>query len=201
MKPRKEPRQARANDVDAAIAYARDFLIELGESGELCNDYRRSRTPFDYKMQLAPLVWGSDEFIYPLRWNEKAMRKIVEQARRGDATAARALRQSAAELLRRRHPLPESLNAWLSEHLNDDWLVKRSRRGPKPDELRTRDRGLSLVIRTMTKEPWGFAPTRNRATKAESACSIVHRALAGLPGFNLSESGLEKIWERHRHKR
>lgn len=41
----------------------------------------------------------------------------------------------------------------------------------------------------------GFRPTRNRATEAEFACSIVARALGRL-GVHLSESAVEKIWER-----
>lgn len=202
MKSRKTPRQARADDLDAAITYAREFLIELAQDGELCNSLRRSRTPYDYKTRLADHDFDSREFVSPLTWNEKFARATIEQARLGDAVAAQGLRLAAAELLRKRHPLPDSLRDWLSDHLEDERLVVKpsSRRGPKPDELRTRDRGLALVIRTLTEEPWGFPATRNRATKTESACSVVHKATAGSPGINLSESTLEKIWERHRRR-
>jgi len=198
MKARKASKQAR---VAAAIEDTREFLKDCRDRG-LLSEHKGLKWRRQKKAELSRLDIYS-HFCLPLEWNEESMRALAEQANRGEAEATRVLREAAAELLRQRQALPDSLSAWVSDYLADDRRGKRqSRRGRKPHANFRRDYGLTLAVKRMMREPWGFAPTRNRATTtAESACSIVHQALRGLGVGGLSERGIEKIWSLHRDVR
>jgi hypothetical protein len=111
-----------------------------------------------------------------------------------------------AEFIEHNEPLPESLRQWLIEGLRQ---MPQSRSAPLYNPscstglLGTRNQHrdsqigravLGVVMR------YQIRPTRNRAKRptanaAESACSIVAKALGTL-GFNLSESAVEAIWNR-----
>jgi hypothetical protein len=203
MKPRRTRQQARDGLVAAAIEDTRRFL-ELLRPRVATDDGRSWR--FLEKAQLSPITYNgrNGSFALPLKWNDKKALALVEQANRGNTDADRVLREATAELLQRRQALPDSLRDWLTDYLVSDARPGgkgKPRRGPKPRTLASRDHTLALAVKRLTHKHWGFAPTRHREMKAvESGCSIVHKALAGLPGINLSESGVEKIWERHRHK-
>jgi hypothetical protein len=61
-----------------------------------------------------------------------------------------------------------------------------------------RNRAIAGMVRQIKER--GFDATRNAATRRESACSIVAKALARL-GLNLSERTVEDIWMESRRRR
>jgi hypothetical protein len=113
-----------------------------------------------------------------------------------------------AEFIEHKEPLPESLRQWLIEGLRQ---LPHTRRVPlfnpsySPALLGRRNQWrdyqigravLGVVMR------YQMRPTRNRAKRytanaAESACSIVAKALGTL-GINLTENAVEAIWNRLR---
>jgi len=112
-----------------------------------------------------------------------------------------------AEFIEHKEPLPESLRQWLIEGLRQ---LPRTHSAPLFDP--SCSAGLSLSRRNQHRDyqigravlglvtRYQVRPTRNRAKRhtanaAESACSIVAKALGTL-GFNLSENAVEAIWNR-----
>jgi hypothetical protein len=110
-----------------------------------------------------------------------------------------------AEFLEHKKPLPETFREWLIEALRSP---PRTRSAPlfTDTELvghRNQYRDYQIgraVLGVVTR--YQLRPTRNRAQRhtenaAESACSIVAKALGTL-GINLSENAVEVIWTRLR---
>lgn len=113
-----------------------------------------------------------------------------------------------AEFIEHREPLPESFRQWLIGSLRNP---PQTRSAPLFDPScstalvgrRNQQRDYQIgraVLGVVTR--YRVRPTRNRAKRqtanaAESACSIVAKALGTL-GFNLSENAVEAIWNRLR---
>jgi hypothetical protein len=184
-----------------AVEYAREFLLAYAEDGGLSDDTEiylrwwrqrnlRTLSPTDFHGQ----------FILPLEWNETFAQELAARAGQGDGEAIWGLRSAAATLLGQGVPLPASLAAWVADYLMKGGPAKSSRRGPHPRANVQRDMGLARAVKQLTKEPWGFAATRNRGSRAaESACSIVCAVLAGMR-INVDEHAIEKIWARYRDR-
>ena len=188
-----------------AVERARNFLLAYGEDGGLADDselHDRWWRSQDLKNLLGPVArgWGFDP-PGSLEWNEALCQGLVTRANQGDGEAVGVLRTAAAMLLHMGTTMPASLAAWTANYLIKGPPATSSRRGPHPRAKVQRDMGIARAIKTMTQEPWGFAATRNRAGgKAESACSVVHKAVTGLRIANVSERAVEKIWAQYRDR-
>jgi hypothetical protein len=113
-----------------------------------------------------------------------------------------------AEFIEHKEPLPESFRQWLIESLRNSPQARSTplfnpNRSTTLVGRRNQQRDYQIgraVLGVVTR--YRVQPTRNRskrhtANAAESACSIVAKALGTL-GFNLSENAVEVIWNRLR---
>jgi hypothetical protein len=185
--------------VARAVDHARKLLLAYGEDGGLSDDtepYQRSWRLGNMRALTPTDFYG--EIILPLKWNEPLMQELAARAKK-DAEAVCVLRSVAANLLRQGVPLPASLAAWVADYLTKGSPVRSSRRGPHSRANVQRNDGLARAVKTMTRPPWGFAPTRNRQGGSESACSIVARAATSL-GVNVTERAIEKVWTHYRDR-
>jgi hypothetical protein len=83
-----------------------------------------------------------------------------------------------------------------------NWLYRLIRERPNVPRRRRRkgqrDAIIANVVAHISNE-YGLAPTRNRASRQASACSVVSEVLAEL-GIHLDEIGVEDVWRRlHKH--
>jgi hypothetical protein len=131
------------------------------------------------------------------RWEEQGMTRFPLGAFAPDFF----FRLLVAEFIEHKEPLPDSLRQWLIEGLRQ---VPQTRFNPSCSgglSRRNQQRDYQIgraVLGLVTR--YQVRPTRNRAKRhtanaAESACSIVAKALGTL-GFNLSENAVEAIWNR-----
>ncbi len=114
------------------------------------------------------------------------MMKICDYARAGWDLADEALRELIIEFQDRREPLPTYLASYSMEVMRGGF---RHASGPKKADHLFRDIALMVVVENVAKK-FGLNPTRNRASKRPSACSIVASAVG------LSEAAIVKIWQR-----
>jgi hypothetical protein len=118
----------------------------------------------------------------PMTWNEKLAAKLIADAKQGDADADQVLRETAAEFLQRRIPLPDELADYVAAYLQQANSSKK-----QSHKTEYRDWILALTVADVA---WRFKlnPTRNRATEKHCACSIVARAT------KLSEKTIQNAW-------
>ncbi len=149
-----------------------------------------------------PIVEGSkisfrlradEENGHPKLYDEEKGARLIEKARSGDYVAKFTLYAVAADYLEAERPLPDALREYLIEELRSEVNRRPKRRGRDPHAYHPRDFEVACIISNVIM--LGFRPTKNRATEGVSACSIVTQALEKL-GIHLSESAVEKIWER-----
>jgi hypothetical protein len=112
------------------------------------------------------------------------MMRLAEYAREGWDPADEALRELIIEFMDRGEKLPTYLAAY-----NMELAAGGLRRlpGPTKADRFCRDLAMMMVVIKIGKE-FGFKPTRNRASKRPSACSIF--ALA----FSTSEATINAMW-------
>jgi hypothetical protein len=145
---------------------------------------------------------------------EKSVRRIANLALfYGDLYAIDILRELAAECIAEGKPLTGSLQTFTCLFLKHPFRKWRptgksvtvgekikSRPGPRERDLSIRNIIITVVIESIAKE-WGFAPTRNTASKdtdvRASAASIVRDALERAVNINLTEAAVNKIWHKH----
>jgi hypothetical protein len=100
----------------------------------------------------------------------------------------------AATLIERGEPLPVRLRLFTARFLRQDPIFEQTGKpGPKRGDLIPRDIIISEAIQQIVKT-WGLPATRNEATDAASAASIVRDALAKGADVYLSEKAINKIW-------
>ena len=123
--------------------------------------------------------------------NERRER-LIDKARKGDRVATKLLCDAAAEFIEEGKQLPQGLRAYIVEVLRkpDDTPKKRGQ-----DPFANYPRNFDIACTIANVVSMGFKATRNQATEAESACSIVQQALERV-GVHMSEANVEKIWER-----
>jgi len=114
------------------------------------------------------------------------MMKIADFARAGWDIADEALRDLILDFVQRGEPLPTYLAAYNMEVVRGGF---RRRSGPKKADRLFRDIALMMVVENVGRR-FGLRPTRNRASKRPSACSIVAQAMG------LSEEAIVAIWKR-----
>jgi hypothetical protein len=100
---------------------------------------------------------------------------LVEAAEAGDPVARGAVHQAIAWFVREGEPVPEILRAYLSELLLLENPDRKGKRG-RHHENYLRDSLIKLAVKAAMD--CGLDPTRNEATDAPSACSVVAEVLA-----------------------
>ncbi len=114
------------------------------------------------------------------------MMEIADYARGGWDIADETLRELIIEFQDRREPLPTYLASYSMDVMRGGF---RNAPGPKKADHLFRDIVLMMVVESVGKK-FGLNPTRNRASKRPSACSIVASAVG------LSEAAIVAIWQR-----
>jgi hypothetical protein len=111
-----------------------------------------------------------------------------------DTQAAGAMLEIAVDLLDKGEKLPDPLRIYVVIALRSYALMLSKKRGRKKETNFGRDFFIARAISEL--QQFKYKPTRNREEKQrESCCSIVVKVLAD-GGLNLSETAVEKIWER-----
>jgi hypothetical protein len=119
----------------------------------------------------------------------------IEGARAGSADCDRVVCCAAAVMLNATHCISDpELRTYVEERLTAGMpaIGKRGRGRSKADNA---PRDLVIVGRLILPLLDRFDATRNPATKGESACSIVQKALANI-GIHMGEDAVERVWEK-----
>jgi hypothetical protein len=126
-------------------------------------------------------------------YDDEKSAALIHKAQNGDAAARYVLYDVAAKFVESGRSLPERLRAYIVGVLSSAASAQHVRRGRNPYAKHPRNFDIALAVREVVV--LGFRPTRNAATEAASACSIVKQALETL-GIHMTEKNVEKIWER-----
>jgi hypothetical protein len=111
----------------------------------------------------------------------------------GDADADAVIKDLAREVVEAGGSLPPRLAAYVVNVMDSH---VPARRGPTPGRFRLRDQHVFHLVLALTSTRFGFPATRNAATEAASATSLVSLALKRL-GIRLSEQQIADIVRRH----
>jgi hypothetical protein len=120
--------------------------------------------------------------------------QLIVKAERGDQVAHRVLCYFAAGFVRGGCALPPRLRQYIATSLHSQ-AKEPPRRGRGRDAYANSTRDFYVALTVSRIMGLGFLPTRNRATKSESACSITAKALAKC-GLHMDESNVERIWRQ-----
>ena len=103
-----------------------------------------------------------------------------------------ALHTVASEILRRREVFPHMLADWIADTLDGTRTKPRQKPGPKWYAMLSRDMWICYVVSIL----WsiGLPPTRNNASRQESACDAVAYQI------NLSYEAVASVWARAKKK-
>jgi hypothetical protein len=119
---------------------------------------------------------------------------LIDAARREHQLYHEILCQLAADLTLCGRPLPIALQEYMTV---DAPAFKRRRGHPRGGDT-FRDAAIAAAVQAVVEQ--GFNRTRNRRRRGDaSACSIVAEVLRKRFRFNITEAGVEKIWERFRN--
>jgi len=148
---------------------------------------------FELSMQLLQLGGESylNDEIASWSGSDEEISRHVEHARGGNEKSHRLLLEVAASRMKRNRPLGFPLNEYTAEFLRQQKRPKRVR-GRKRETYLDRDAVIYTTIMQINLK-WGFSPTRNPATDAPSAISIVQKALKKV-GIPMTEAAITKIW-------
>jgi hypothetical protein len=127
-------------------------------------------------------------------YDDNKGKRLIAKARAGDQVAHKVLCYFAAGFVKAGCELPDGLRGYAAAILRSQ--AKEApirRRGGDPYANNTRDFYIALTVQRVVA--LGFRPTRNRATDAESACSVTKKALEKC-GLHMEESNVEKIWSK-----
>jgi hypothetical protein len=124
-----------------------------------------------------------------VRWAPARAAPIVDAARRRDAVARAAVHKAVEWFLIHSEPLPNLLRDYVLELLFGR-VGAPKKRGRSPHGHYLRDGLIKLAAEAVTQH--GFKMTRNPATSAPSACSIVSEVLAEY-GVHMVEKNVEAI--------
>jgi hypothetical protein len=132
----------------------------------------------------------------PAIYDDTKGEDLIAKARDGDQVARKLLFWVAARFVETGCAMPNHLRRYVAETLTSQSRVApQPRRGPNPYANHARDTDIADAVKKIVE--LGFRPTRNRATEAESACSIVAKALERL-NIHLSVPAVEKVWNTFR---
>jgi hypothetical protein len=183
------PGDARGRDhstVTAAVAAVAGQLANLRDGDDV-----------DVSQLVAEMQWAKSGLIGRGGVNVDVAERLIAAAKSGDADADTILRGGIAISLRFDWPLPLCLKLYAADALAAG--IRVAQRQQQALKNRRRDLEIALAVYVVSKD-FGFLPTRNYAAHdvdgaAESACSIVARALAR-NGIHMSEGAVAKIWEK-----
>ena len=108
----------------------------------------------------------------------------------------RALHILAAELLRKREPLPDTLADWLADVLEGRRTKPKRKPGKSWDANAGRDMWIAYSVGILLV--LGMSPTRNDASSHESACDVVSEVLSRRLNQSLSYHAVVSIWRKQR---
>jgi hypothetical protein len=123
------------------------------------------------------------------KFDPRAAMAFVEAAEAGDPVAMEAVEHAIAWYVRESEPVPEILRPYLFEVLLLHRSSRKQKRG-RHHENYLRDDLIRLAVKTA--EDYGLDRTRNEATEAPSACSVIVEALAE-NGVQMSEGNVARI--------
>jgi hypothetical protein len=86
-------------------------------------------------------------------------------------------------------PLPHRLQAYIVFAALGGFKARKKR-------FQNSERDLAIAIAISELMDVGYSPTRNAATEAPSACSLVSEALVERFDVNLTERSVEQIWQK-----
>jgi hypothetical protein len=128
------------------------------------------------------------------RYNNERANDVIIRAKNGDCIADAVLRELAADMSKSGEPLPTNLHAYIKTERPP------RKRGRKGYSNALRDFRIARAVEYVCG--LGFKPTRGEDKRAvvnakgASACWIVAEALRRRGLANVSETAIEKIWQR-----
>ena len=122
---------------------------------------------------------------------------LIAEAKAGNRDAHRILCAAVRACIDLGEPLPPELQAYAASAMTEQFDVPRKHKGDRAHVLRYRDQMVAIAVTYVAQ--MNYDPTRNPASKKESAASIVVAALARL-GVHRSEAMVVKAWQRHGDK-
>jgi hypothetical protein len=175
--------------------------------------FDREGKPHKHKRYVASLLWHTvlrsaktfvktdyaKEGTYAFRWHgdlviyDPAEAEIaIWHARGGDPTSDELLCNAAAMILDATGGIADKS---LRDYICGRLMLGAPQPTPKKGRSAEKNRWRDVCIQGWLIPPLlpGFPATRNEATKTESACSIVSKALKNI-GIKLSEKGVANVW-------
>ena len=176
---------------DWTDADVHDFWLIYRVTSPVIPTDTKVRTPSqDFEDMIASWEDGMTSRAY----DDGKAQALIEEARLGAAGADVVLLEVASNLILSGHRLPENLGHYIVERLRD--LAPRQRRGRKASINFIRNFRIVRVIEEFAR--LGISPTRNEATEAESASSMIANALKDTKD-ELSEATIEDLWSKRSH--
>jgi hypothetical protein len=138
-----------------------------------------------------PAAFRSDEIFRAIhsRFEPMAAVALVEAAEDGYPIAIEAVHQAIAWFIKEGEPVPEILRNYLLELLLLQNPGRKRKRG-RHHENYLRDSLIKLAVKAAMG--YGLHPTRNEATDAPSACSVVAEVLAE-NGAKMREGNVARV--------
>ena len=133
--------------------------------------------------------------IYELR--EGHLSELIEGAKTSRLDF-RTVQAALAFLLESNEPFPTELNDWALQVAAGNIELPRPRLGRNADTNVVRD---ELIVKTVEAlVDCGLTASRNDASKPQSACDAVSKALSA-HGVTLGHAAIQKIWQSNRHQK
>jgi hypothetical protein len=165
-----------AKHVEAAREAVRSLLALV----KLASEPGRGRAAF----RMDAMFWAADSNV-----DSRAAMTVAQAAEAGDPDAMLAVHHAIAWHVGQGQPVPEILRLYLFELLLLKPPTRKRKRG-RHHENYLRDDLIRLAVRTAMGH--GLDRTRNEATEAPSACSVVAEELAA-NGVDMSENNVARI--------
>jgi len=120
--------------------------------------------------------------------------RVIAWANDGWADADIALRHLCGEMIDRGEELPKTLGGYSVTALNRAPVARR--KGGDAVDNWLRDQCITVLVSVAVERWYPLPPTRNRASKKPSACSVVSRAL-GKRRISIGERRVETIFKEY----
>jgi hypothetical protein len=164
----------------ANVESAREVVRALLSLVKLASEPGRGRDAF----RIDAMFWAADSNV-----DSRAAMTVAQAAEAGDPDAMHAVHQAIAWHVGQGQPVPEILRPYLFELLLLKPPTRKQKRG-RHHQNYLRDDLIRLAVKAA--EGYGFSRTRNEATEAPSACSIVSEELAA-NGVKMGEENVADI--------
>jgi len=173
-----------------------DWTDEEAHDFWLVSSVSSSVNPTDIKLptpsqQFGDMIISWEDGTPSQAYDDGKAPTLIEEARLGTAGADVVLCEIGSNYIASGWALPQNLRRYIVERLRN--LEPRQRRGRKASENFIRNFRIVRAIEELAR--LGVSPTRNEATEAESACSMIANALRDTEN-QLSEATIELIWSK-----